>query len=66
MQLELNQFGQSGGPLRYMDLQSLLWNAISCTYTAHEMYAYLDTVLHQGCFHLDYIPVIFRQFLLKA
>jgi hypothetical protein len=65
MQFELNRLGQSAGILRYMELQSLLWNSISSTYKARELYAYFDTVLDQGCFHNALLPV-FRQFTLEG
>jgi hypothetical protein len=63
MQYEQNRLGQSAGVLRYMELQSLLWNAITSTYKVREMYIYFDTVLDQGCFDKAFPPV-FRQLTL--
>jgi hypothetical protein len=65
MQFEMTRFGQTRGLLRYMEVQTLLWNVISSTYKAHKMYAYFDTVLDKGCFQRAFLPPIYLQFMLK-
>jgi hypothetical protein len=65
MQFEQNRLGQSAGVLRCMELQSLIWSAISSTYKAREMNAYFDTVLDQGCYKRIFFPV-FCQLTLDA
>jgi hypothetical protein len=60
MEFEQTHLGQSAGVLRCMELQSLLWTAISCTHKEREMYTYYDTVLDQGCYKRALFPVFYQ------